>query len=118
MSEALLDRASAERTAHSLPAPHQANRVHPEVIEAMAGLGFDLSCCQPKLLTRELAEQADAVVTMGCGDQCPFIPRRHYIDWNLADPSGQPTDQVRVIRDEIDRRVHGLLSELQATPGS
>jgi arsenate reductase (thioredoxin) len=76
---------------------------------------IDLSDRTPQVLTRELAEQADLVITMGWGDECPFIPGKRYIDWELPDPSGQPLDDVRVIREEIDRRVVALLEELSAT---
>ena len=69
----------------------------------MRELGIDLSGRRPELLTRELAEQADVVVTMGCGDECPYIPGKRYIDWELPDPKGQPVDEVRAIRDDIAR---------------
>jgi protein-tyrosine-phosphatase len=78
----------------------------------MAELGVDLSDRRPQLLTVELAERADVVVTMGCGDACPYIPGKRYIDWDLPDPKGRPTDEVRATRDEIARRVRGLLDEL------
>ena len=80
----------------------------------MSELGIDLSDRTPQLLTRELAEQADLVITMGCGDECPYIPGKRYIDWDLADPAGRPLEEVRGIRDEIDRRVHELLDTLEA----
>ncbi len=78
----------------------------------MHEVGIDLSDRKPQLLTHELAEKADVIVTMGCGDECPFVPGRRYVDWNLPDPSGQPLDAVRTIRDEIARRVTALLDEL------
>jgi arsenate reductase (thioredoxin) len=112
MSEALFERAAGERH-HALSAgTTPADAVHPEVIEVMSELGIDLSSRTPRLLTRELAEQADVVVTMGCGDECPFIPGKLYIDWDLADPAGEPIEHVRAIRDEIDRRVRALADEL------
>ncbi|MFZ0043636.1 MAG: arsenate reductase ArsC [Solirubrobacteraceae bacterium] len=89
-----------------------AAQVHPEVIEAMREVGIDLSDRHPQLLTRNLIEQADIVVTMGCGDQCPYIPGKRYIDWELPDPAGQPIGTVREIRDVIGRRVTALLTEL------
>lgn len=92
-----------------------AERVHPEVVEAMREIGLDLAGRTPKLLTRELAEQADVVVTMGCGDACPYIPGKRYIDWELPDPSGRPMPHVRATRDEIERLVQALVSELDAT---
>jgi arsenate reductase (thioredoxin) len=82
----------------------------------MAELGIDLSARRPQLLTRELAEQADVVVTMGCGDACPYIPRKRYIDWDLPDPKQRPLEEVRATRDDIQRRVTTLAAELDATP--
>jgi arsenate reductase (thioredoxin) len=112
MSQALFERAAAGRhVAHSAgttPAEH----VHPEVLEVMAELDIDLSGHQPQLLTRALAEQADVVVTMGCGDACPYIPGKRYIDWDLPDPKGRPLDEVRAIRDDIVDRVGRLTAEL------
>src|ERR1700753_3566290 len=83
-------------------------RVHPEVVEVMRELGIDLSGRVPRELTVGLAEQADVVVTMGCGDACPYIPGKRYIDWDLPDPKGRPIEEVRAIRDEIRRRVSEL----------
>jgi arsenate reductase (thioredoxin) len=112
MSQALFERAAAGRhialSAGTTPAEH----VHPEVVEVMQELGIDLADRRPQLLTRELAEQADIVVTMGCGDACPYIPGKRYIDWNLPDPGGRPLDEVRVTRDAIERRVNALVDEL------
>ncbi len=82
----------------------------------MAELGLDLRDQTPKQLTRELAEWADVVVTMGCGDACPSIPGKRYLDWELEDPKGQPLDAVRATRDDIARRIDGLLAALNATP--
>jgi protein-tyrosine-phosphatase len=82
------------------------------VVEVMRELGIELADRRPRLLTRELAEQADVVVTMGCGDQCPYIPGRRYLDWELTDPKGRPVNEVRATRDEIDRRVTALVAEL------
>jgi arsenate reductase len=84
--------------------------------------GIDLSGRRPQLLTRELAEQADLIVTMGCGDACPYIPGKRYLDWDLPDPKGRPISEVRATRDEIERRVNSLAEKLNATeperPGS
>ena len=80
----------------------------------MRELGIDLADRRPRLLTDELAGQADVVVTMGCGDQCPFIPGKRYIDWDLEDPKGRPLDEVRATRDEIARRVGELIVQLDA----
>ncbi len=79
----------------------------------MNEIGIDLTDRTPTLLTRELAERADVVITMGCGDQCPLIPGKRYIDWDLPDPAHQPTDTVRAIRDDINARVQNLLAELE-----
>jgi arsenate reductase len=78
----------------------------------MAELNLDLSDRQPQLLTRELAERADVVVTMGCGDDCPYIPGKRYLEWDLPDPKGRPKDEVRAIRDHIRWRVDQLVAEL------
>ncbi len=112
MSQALFERASDGRhhalSAGTTPADH----VHPEVIEVMRELYIDLADRIPQLLTRDLAEQADIVVTMGCGDQCPYIPGKTYLDWDLPDSHGQPIDAVRAIRDEIAQRIELLLSTI------
>ncbi len=89
-------------------------RVHPEVVDVMRELGIDLADCTPQLLTRELSEQADVVVTMGCGDACPYVPGQRTLDWDLADPKGQPLDVVRATREEIAARVRALVRELDA----
>jgi arsenate reductase len=84
------------------------------VIEVMRELDIDPSDRRPQLLTRERAQEADIVVTMGCDDQCPYIPGKRYIDWDLPDPAGRPPDEVRATRDEISRRVDQLVAELDA----
>src|SRR5919199_3465903 len=114
ISAALLERASAGRH-RALSAGSEADpngRVHPQVIEVMRELGIDLSDRRPQRLTTELAEQADVVVTMGCGDACPYIPGRRYIDWDLPDPAGMPVDEVRAVRDDIAERVEQLIDEM------
>jgi len=112
MSRALFEREAAGRhtalSAGTTPAEH----VHPEVVEVMRELGIDIADRTPQLLTRELAEGADVVVTMGCGDACPYIPGKRYIDWELSDPAGRPIDEVRATRDEIARRTRALSDEL------
>lgn len=90
-----------------------AERVHPEVVEVMREVGIDLADRTPQLLTRDLVEQADVVVTMGCGDQCPYVPGKRYVDWDLPDPKGRPLGEVRATRDEIGRRVAALVGELK-----
>ncbi len=116
MSAALFERAAGGRH-RALSAGSEADpdgRVHPEVVEVMRELGIDLSHRRPQRLSTELAERADVVVTMGCGDACPYIPGRRYLDWELADPKGRPIDDVRATRDDIGRRVERLVAELDA----
>ncbi len=112
MSRALFDRAANGLHTSDSAGTTPADRVHPEVESAMSEIGIDLSDRKPQLLTRELAERADVVVTMGCGDECPYIPGKRYIDWDLPDPKGQELDQVRATRDEIAHRVEELASTL------
>jgi arsenate reductase (thioredoxin) len=112
MAEALFERAADGRHEVRSAGSRPAERVHPEVVEAMRELGADLSDRTPHALERADAEWADVVVTMGCGDECPFIPGKHYVDWDLEDPAGRPVADVRRIRDEIARRVDALLAEL------
>jgi arsenate reductase (thioredoxin) len=112
MSRALLERAAPGRHRALSAGTTPAERVHPEVVEVMRELGIDLEGRKPQLLTRELAEQADVVVTMGCGDACPVVPGVRYVDWDLPDPKGRPLDEVRALRDEIERRVDALVAEL------
>ena len=116
MSAALFDRAAGGRH-RALSAGSEADpdgRVHPQVIEVMRELDIDLSDRRPQRLTRALAEQADVVVTMGCGDACPYIPGKRYVDWDLPDPKDRPLDEVRATRDDIAARVGELLGELEA----
>jgi arsenate reductase (thioredoxin) len=89
-----------------------ADQVNPAAVEAMAEVGIDITLQQPKRWTQEMVEEADVVVSMGCGDACPLIPGRRYEDWVLPDPAGKPVDEVRPVRDEIERRVRRLLTEL------
>jgi protein-tyrosine-phosphatase len=96
------------RSAGSTPA----DEVNPAVVAAMEEVGLDLSEEFPKPLTSEAVEGADVVITMGCGDACPVFPGKRYLDWELPDPAGRSVEEVRLIRDEIDRRVRGLLAEL------
>lgn len=115
MSEALFSRASAGRHEARSAGTEPASRVHPEVVEAMGEIGIDVSERTPRRLQREDAEWADLVVTMGCGDSCPYVPGRRYLDWELEDPAGRPLDEVRATRDEIDRRVSSLVAELDSS---
>ena len=115
MSQALFEQAADGRHTAASAGTTPADRVHPEVVQVMRELGIDLADRHPQLLTRELALQADVVVTMGCGDQCPFIPGKRYLDWELEDPKGRPVEEVRATRDEIARRVEELLADLEAS---
>jgi arsenate reductase len=114
ISQALFERAAAGRhtaeSAGSVADP--GGRVHPEVVAVMRELGIDLAGRRPQPLTHELAERADVVVTMGCGDACPYIPGKRYLDWDIPDPKGRPIEEVRGTRDDIARRVDALLDEL------
>jgi arsenate reductase (thioredoxin) len=114
MSQALFERAAEGRHRALSAGTTPGDRVHPEVVEVMSELGIDLADRIPKALTTELAEQAEVVVTMGCGDECPYIPGKRYLDWDLEDPKGRPVDEVRATRDEIDRRVRELVAELDS----
>ncbi len=114
MSAALFEHVAGGRHEARSAGTVPAARVHPEVVEVMRELGIDLSSEVPRGLTEELAREADVVVTMGCGDECPFIPGKRYLDWNLQDPKGRPIEAVRATRDEIARRVERLVAELDA----
>jgi arsenate reductase len=112
MSEALFERAAGGRHQAASAGTAPAEHVHPEVVEAMRELDVDLSRRTPRRLTAELAEWADLIVTMGCGDECPYVPGKRYLDWDLPDPRGRPLDEVRSTRDEIRRRTEDLAREL------
>jgi arsenate reductase (thioredoxin) len=92
-----------------------ADRVNPIAVEAMREEGIDVTSERPKVLTTDAVQQSDVVVTMGCGDACPFFPGKRYEDWTLDDPAGQPIEAVRPIRDEIKRRVQALIADLAPT---
>jgi arsenate reductase (thioredoxin) len=96
------------RSAGSLPAA----QINPVAVAAMAELGIDIAAEQPKVLTTEAVQDSDVVITMGCGDACPFFPGKRYEDWTLDDPAGQGIEAVRPIRDEIRRRIQQLVGEL------
>ena len=112
ISEALFTRAAKGRHEAESAGTTPAERVHPEVVEVMREQGIDLEGRPPRRLDREAAERADVVVTMGCGDECPYIPGKRYIEWELPDPKGRTIAEVRALRDEIERRVSGLLRQL------
>ncbi len=100
------------RSAGSAPAA----AVNPAVVEAMREVGIDISAETPKVLTVAAVQSSDVVITMGCGDTCPYFPGKRYLDWKLDDPAGQGVTAVRPIRDEIERRIRGLLAELGVEP--
>jgi arsenate reductase (thioredoxin) len=111
MAETLFRRKTSEheaRSAGTRPAEH----VHPEVVEALREVGVDVADVHPRRLERADAEWADVVVTMGCGDECPYVSGARYVDWELEDPAGRPLEEVRATRDEIERRLDALLAEL------
>lgn len=93
------------------------DRVHPEVVEAMREVGIDLAGARPQRLTRELAEGAELLVTMGCGEECPYVPGLRLEDWPLPDPKGQSLERVREIREEVRRRVEALFASLSKPDG-
>ena len=114
MAAALLDH-RAQGLVHVRSAGSEpVDQVNPAVVEAMRELGLDVSKEFPKPLTDEVVRAADVVITMGCGDACPVYLGTRYLDWELDDPAGKSIDDVRLIRDDIDRRVHALLAELVA----
>ena len=112
MAAALLDHHAEGRVHVRSAGSTPASEINPAVAEVMAELGIDLSKEFPKPLTDEVVRDADAVITMGCGDACPIYPGKRYLDWDLPDPAGRPLAEIRPIRDEIDRRVRALLAEL------
>lgn len=112
MSEALFARAAGGRHEARSAGTTPGAQVHPEVVEVMAEIGINLSGRIPRKLSRADAEWADVVVTMGCGDECPYIPGKRYLDWDLPDPKGQPLEVVRETREEIERRVTALVEQL------
>ena len=113
MSQALFERDAAGRHQADSAGTTPATQVHPEVVEVMHELGIDLAHRRPRALTREQAEWADLVVTMGCGDECPYVPGVRYLDWDLPDPRGRALEDVRRTRDDIAERVKALVAELE-----
>lgn len=114
MSQALFELAAGGRHEARSAGSDPGERVHPEVVEVMRELGVDVGGHIPRRLSRDDAEWADVVVTMGCGDACPVIPGKRYLEWDLRDPSGLPLDEVRAVRDDIGGLVRELVSELDA----
>ncbi|MFD8750438.1 arsenate reductase ArsC [Kitasatospora sp. NPDC059577] len=112
MAAAFLTRLGGDRVEVRSAGSAPADTVNPAVVEALAEVGIDISAETPKVLTTEAVQASDVVITMGCGDACPYFPGKQYLDWKLDDPAGQGVDAVRPIRDEIERRVRGLLADL------
>jgi len=118
ISQALFERAAAGRHAARSAGSSPAARVHPEVAEVLAEQGIDVSANLPHRLDAADMAWADVVVTMGCGDECPVVPGRRYLDWDLVDPKGQPLEAVRVTREEIAARVESLVEDLDRAAGT
>ena len=116
MAAALLDHHARGRVEVRSAGSTPADQINPAVIAAMDEIGLDLSKEFPKPLSHEAVEASDVIVSMGCGDACPVLPGKRYLDWELPDPAGKGVDEVRAIRDEIDRRVRELLAELLPDP--
>ncbi|MCG6499281.1 arsenate reductase ArsC [Kitasatospora sp. A2-31] len=112
MAAAFLARLGAGRVEVRSAGSAPADTVNPAVVEALAEVGIDISAEVPKVLTAETVQASDVVITMGCGDACPYFPGKRYLDWKLEDPAGQGVDAVRPIRDEIEQRVRALLADL------
>jgi arsenate reductase (thioredoxin) len=112
MAAALLQRAAQGRVVVRSAGSTPADEIHANVRRAMAEIGIDLTQEYPKPLSSEAVRDADVVITMGCGDACPVYPGKRYLDWELPDPADKPLEEVRAIRDEIDRRVRGLVEDL------
>jgi protein-tyrosine-phosphatase len=115
MAAALLDQHAQGRVRVRSAGTAPASEINPAVVEVLAELGLDVTKEFPKPLTDDAARSADIVITMGCGDTCPYYPGKTYLDWQLDDPAGQPTDLVRRIRDDIDANVQALLEQLLST---
>jgi arsenate reductase (thioredoxin) len=117
MSAALFERAAGGRH-RAVSVGSEADpdgRVHPQVVEVMRELGIDLSERRPQRLTTEITQAADVVITMGCGEACPYIPGKRYIDWDLPDPKDRPIDEIRSTREDIAQRVAALIDDLNST---
>lgn len=112
MAAALLERYAGGRVVVHSAGSEPGESLNPAVVQVMAEIGLDITGERPKKLTDDMARQADVIVTMGCGDACPFYPGKRYVDWELPDPAGRPVDEVRPIRDDIDARVRALVEEL------
>jgi protein-tyrosine-phosphatase len=116
MAAAYLRHLAGDRVAVRSAGSAPAGAVNPAVVAAMLEEGIDIAAQTPKILTTEAVEASDVVITMGCGDACPYYPGKRYEDWVLEDPAGQGVDSVRPIRDEIRRRIEELVAEIAPTP--
>ena len=114
MAAAYLEHLAGDRVDVRSAGSEPADQINPVAVEVMAEDGIDITQATPKILTTEAVQDSDVVITMGCGDACPYYPGKRYEDWNLDDPAGQAIDQVRVIRDDIKRRILVLLGGLSA----
>ena len=112
MAAGFLRRLAGDRVEVLSAGSEPADQVNPAAVEAMREVGIDIGAEQPKLLQDSAVREADVVITMGCGDACPFYPGKRYEDWELDDPAGKSLEQVRPVRDEIRRRVQALVGEL------
>jgi protein-tyrosine-phosphatase len=112
MAAALMTRHADGRVVVLSAGTEPAEHLNPAVVQAMAELDIDISRQRPRVLTEEDAQRAQTIITMGCGDSCPVYPGKRYLDWPLTDPAGKSIEEVRLIRDEIDRLVRGLVAEL------
>ncbi|MCX5081463.1 arsenate reductase ArsC [Streptomyces sp. NBC_00401] len=117
MAAAFLARLAGDRIQVRSAGSAPAVTVNPAVVEAMAEVGIDVSAEVPKVLKVEAVQASDVVITMGCGDTCPVFPGKRYLDWELQDPAGQGVDAVRPIRDEIEKRIRGLIDEIAPPVG-
>jgi arsenate reductase len=115
MAAGLLSRLAGDRVEVRSAGTEPADQVNPVAIAAMAELGIDIATATPKILTGDAVQSSDVVITMGCGDACPYFPGVSYRDWKLPDPAGQPLTTVRLIRDDIAARVKALIDELLTT---
>jgi arsenate reductase len=115
MAAALLSHLAGDRVEVRSAGTEPADQINPVATAAMVELGIDITAATPKILTRDAVQTSDVVITMGCGDACPYFPGVSYRDWRLADPANQPLDTVRAIRDDIANRVQALITELLPT---
>lgn len=117
MAAAFLTHLSGDRVEVRSAGSAPADQINPVAVEAMREIGIDISAEVPKVLTTEAVQASDVVITMGCGDACPYFPGKQYLDWKLDDPAGQGLEAVRPIRDEIGQRIRGLLADLGIQSG-